>query len=108
MKSNIFNCFFSKILTFAISNFKIQVTDDGKQKWQSLLEDVANPHYTGLDRQHSALIPKAFLVVSGTLSPMKVKLVNCMLVDWQINLKKKKQRNQILLFGISPAPKVCS
>ena len=55
-----------------------------------MLEDVANPQYTGLDKQHSETIPKAFLVVSGALDPMKIKLVNCMLVDWQINLKKKR------------------
>jgi hypothetical protein len=65
-------------------------TDDGKLKWASLLEEVPNPQYTGLDKQHSETIPKAFLVVSGALDPMKVKLCNFMLVDWQINLKKKR------------------
>ena len=60
------------------------------QKWASLLVEVANPQYTGLDNHHSKTIPKAFEIVSGALDPMKVKLANCMLVDWQINLKKKR------------------
>jgi hypothetical protein len=85
----IFHPLFSKYSHSSFFQFKI-VTDDGKSKWASLLEDVPNPQYTGLDRQHSQTIPKAFLIVSGTLDPMKVKLCNFMLVDWQINLKKKR------------------
>lgn len=52
--------------------------------------EVPNPQYTGLDNDHAETIPKAFKVVSGTVNSLKLKLANKMLVDWQLNVEKKR------------------
>lgn len=61
---------------------------DGNQKWAKMLEEVDNPFRVG--RTGSEKIPLAYLVGSGEKHPKKKHLVNGMLVDWQINLKRKK------------------
>ena len=65
---------------------------DGNQKWASLLVEVPNPNKTNsrVGSEHSEMVPKVFVVLAGGKSQKKIELVNAMLCDWQVDLKKKK------------------
>ena len=62
------------------------VTNDGKQKWAYMLEEVPNPNY--VPGNGTETVPRAFVSVSGHVSQPKLMLANAMVIDWQVNLKK--------------------
>ena len=62
------------------------VTDDGKQKWAYMLEEVPNPNY--VPGNGTETVPRALVSVSGHVSQPKLMLANAMVVDWQVDLKK--------------------
>ena len=63
----------------------------GKQKWNSMLRSVKNPQF--VVGNGSSVVPFAFVAVSGSPSKKKLMLANAMLIDWQINLRKKNTKN---------------
>jgi len=51
-----------------------------------MLETVENPNRLG----GLSEVPFCFVVCSGAITQVKILLMNAMLVDWQLNLKKKR------------------
>jgi hypothetical protein len=68
------------------------VTTDGTPKWGSMMESVPNPLYNLNMRDDLKQVPKCFVVLAGPATFEKKKLVNAMVVDWQLNLKKVKTK----------------
>ena len=62
-------------------------TTQGKQKWNSMLQNVRNPQF--VVGNGSPEVPFAFPSVAGIPSRKKLLLADAMLCDWQLNLKKK-------------------
>ena len=52
-----------------------------------MLKNVKNPQF--VVGNGSSVVPFAFVAVSGFPSRKKLMLANAMLIDWQINLRKK-------------------
>ena len=62
----------------------IVVTDDGEQKWKEVLQEV------GAGTESEPRMSLVFKRFAGNLDRNEKKILNMMLVDWQLSLKKKK------------------
>ena len=82
----------SKLETSFINGLTNIRDKDGNQKWIKMLELIPNTNWkiTGGPKKK----PRAFSVVSGKPSIAKIRLCNAMVVDWQINLKKKNRSDE--------------
>lgn len=58
-----------------------------KMKWHNVCTHVENPHYI-VGMEQPKIVPKAFVVCSGR-KRIKKYLVNVLLNDWSVRLKKK-------------------
>ena len=76
--------------------FDLTDTKNGKQKWEKMLELVQNPNYIeGTDDDSDCeSVPFGYIAIAGTLTKQKIRLCNEMVVDWQINHKKKKVKKE--------------
>ena len=63
------------------------IKDKNGNKREKILELVPNKSWKVLNQPK--LIPRAFLVLAGSKTIAKVRLCNELLVNWQINIKKK-------------------
>ena len=61
---------------------------NGNQKWEKMLEMEKNSNKVRV--RSSDEVPTAFSTCAGTPNQVKILLANAMIVDWQLNLRKKK------------------
>ena len=71
--------------------FTILVDKEGNRKWEKMLVLVPNPFHnaTKAGSLRPKQVPKGYVIVAGQPSQTKREMINAMVVDWQINLKKK-------------------
>ena len=64
--------------------FYTAVDSNGQKKWEGMLKVVGN------GSPDDPMIPRVFKVFAGNLTTREIILFNAMLVDWQLNMKKKR------------------
>jgi hypothetical protein len=90
------NCFYLFRYDFDlnISYFCHSVDRNGKKKWEKVLGLEENHFKWSFEDEEKDEIPAIFKILSGPKDPEKIKLANTVLVDWQVNLKKKVKKSK--------------
>ena len=78
-------------LTFC-AIFTFLVDKDGNRKWAKALKMVENPFFcpTQAGSLRPKEVPHAYVLVAGDKSQHKREMINAMVVDWQVDLRKTK------------------
>ena len=66
------------------------VTTDGTPKWAEVMKRIPNPNYNASMSNHLKEVPLLYVLLSGGTTMDKKKLVNNVVIDWQMYLKKTR------------------
>jgi len=82
-----------KFSLFSFS-FTKTVTPEETMIWAEMLELVPNPNYVAGDVETEEEVCRVFVEISGPKTPVKQRLTNKMLVDWQFHLEMKNKKKK--------------